>query len=301
MSTGVKDSKRVAFFGTPELSATYLNALIDNGFNVVCVVTRPPKRRGRGSSMSPSPVEDVARQSGIEVLYSFDELDVHSYDLGLVVAYGRIIPKEVLNRTPLVNVHYSLLPKFRGAAPMQWAILSGDQRSGVTLMRIRETMDGGEIYDQFEVDITGMYLSDLSDALTGLGVEMVLRWFSKSDEWVSSGVAQVGEVTYAPKLEKEIFHIKWDQPVTEVERVVRLERAFTHLNGRRVMILRGRTFESNLVASLRPGCVVRDPTSPYIVCSRGGLIPETVKPEGSKEMSFEAFLLGNRDLNLCFG
>ncbi len=301
MSIGVSTSKRVAFFGTPELSATYLNALVDSGFNVVCVVTRPPKRRGRGSFMSPSPVEEAARQSNLRVIYSLDQLDAETYDLGLVVAYGRIIPEAVLNRRPLINVHYSLLPKYRGAAPMQWAILSGDQTSGVTLMRVREEMDAGEIYDQVTIEIDGLYLSDLSDVLTKLGVEMVLRWFSRPDEWVSSGVAQVGEISYAPKLEKEIFQIKWDRSVDEIEKVVRLGRSFTYLNGRRFAILRGRPLEDDIFIPLRPGSVVREAPNPFISCGRGALVPEAVRPEGSKEMSFESFLLGHRDQNLFFG
>lgn len=300
MSEWGDSSKRIVFFGTPELSARYLKALLDNGLGVVSVVTRPPKRRGRGSALSPSPVEELAHLRGLQVLYSFEHLKPESYDLGLVVAYGRIIPEAIVNSLPLINVHYSLLPKYRGAAPMQWAILSGDHISGVTLMRIRKEMDSGEVYAQEEVEIDRLYLSELAKVLTDRGIKMVLKWFMRSDDWISKGVAQSGDVSYAPKLEKDTFFIKWDRSATEIERVVRLERAYTLLNSRRLQILKGHVVELDVETHLRPGSVVRDNQISYVVCNGGGFAPEIVKPEGSKEMSFEAFLQGHRELDLSF-
>jgi methionyl-tRNA formyltransferase len=304
VSVSVPPNRRVAFFGTPEISASYLRALITNGFDVPLVVTRLPKRRGRGSSLLPSPVEELAHVHGIRVVYSLEEVDPSYFDIGLVVAFGRLIPKDLLNTRPLINVHYSLLPRFRGAAPMQWSILSNDAISGVTLMRITEELDAGHIFDQRSVSISGLYLSEISRLLTSLGTEMVIDWFSRDDDWYLTGAPQVGEVTFAPKLDKEFYRIDWSKTVAEALAKVRLEQAYTTAKGRRLKILRAETaaWGENLANQHEHGEVISSQSYPGgVLCRDGLLIPLRVKPEGSREMSFEDFLRGMRTNKVILG
>jgi methionyl-tRNA formyltransferase len=267
--------------------------LCTEGYEVVLVVTRPPKRRGRGGALTPSPVEVAARELGCRVTYDMSDVLGERADLGLVVAYGRIIPDPVVAAFPLVNVHYSLLPNYRGAAPMERAILNGDEISGVSLMAITSGLDEGEVYDREEVPLRGRYLSEVSEILTLAGLSMVRRNLKGGREWLLQGVPQAEGATYAPKLRPEELRVDWSRSAEEVLSLVRLERAYCLYEDRRLKIERaeviaGRRWRGNLVC----GEVFQEDHDRWVVACGGGSAIElvTVRPEGRRSQSFREFL-----------
>ena len=192
----------VIFFGTPEVAVRHLESLVSFGCNVVLVVTRPDVRRGRGSEASPSPVKIAAQKLGIEVTHSLDDvLSVAKRDvktIGVVVAYGEVLPSPVLEKVPMINVHFSLLPRWRGAAPVERAILAGDAKTGVCIMRVGEKLDEGEVYARREILIDDLDTTDsLREKLNNLSVDLVRDAVLNG---CGTGVAQAGEVLYAKKL-----------------------------------------------------------------------------------------------------
>lgn len=141
---------RLAYFGTPEMAVPPLQALVAAGHDVALVVTRVDKRRGRGSELSPSPVKAAALELGLPVSHSVDDVLGRDIELGVVVAFGQLIKPHVLTEVPMVNMHFSLLPRWRGAAPVERALLAGDTETGVCLMQLEEGLDTGPIYDNLE-------------------------------------------------------------------------------------------------------------------------------------------------------
>ena len=168
----------LVFLGTPPAAAVVLERLVDAGFEVVHVVTRPDAKRGRGSSLSPSPVKEVALRLGIPVSHGLEWVVAHREEnlLGIVVAYGRIIPASILAHTPMINIHFSLLPRWRGAAPVERAILAGDTTTGVCIMDIEETLDTGAVYAREEVAISDAATSvSLTNELAQTGADLLVR------------------------------------------------------------------------------------------------------------------------------
>ncbi|MSZ87756.1 MAG: hypothetical protein F2585_00275, partial [Actinobacteria bacterium] len=145
--------KRLAFMGTPDVAVPVLRALVSAGFEIALVVTRPDRRRGRGGELSPSPVKAAATELGLPVTDDLEAVLDAGVDLAVVVAYGRIIPMRILEQVPMVNLHFSLLPRWRGAAPVERALLAGDAVTGVCLMEVAEGLDTGAIYSRCETNI----------------------------------------------------------------------------------------------------------------------------------------------------
>jgi methionyl-tRNA formyltransferase len=231
------------------------------------VVTRPPKRRGRGAVSSPTAVEEVAVDAGLPVSYESADVKGQGAELGVVVAYGRIIKPDVLAALPMVNVHFSLLPRWRGAAPVERAILAGDPVTGVCLMDVEEGLDTGAVYKRAEVPIgPEETAAELTQRLAALGAELLV---SSLREGLGTPVPQEGEATYAAKIEPADLHLDWTRPASELQRVVRLGRAWTTHRGKRLLIL-------DAVAAGTGGVVV--PTGD------GGLLLRRVQPEGKKPM-----------------
>ena len=137
---------RLAYLGTPDMAVPPLRALVEAGHDIALCVTRPDRRRGRGKEMTPSPVKEAATELGIPVTHDMDDLATAGVELAVVVAYGRIIPARLLEQIPMVNLHFSLLPRWRGAAPVERAILAGDRETGVCLMKVEEGLDTGPVY-----------------------------------------------------------------------------------------------------------------------------------------------------------
>ncbi len=279
LATPPSDIKRLAFLGTPDISVVALRSLIDAGFDIVHVVTQPDRRRGRGATLDPSPVKRAALEQGLAVsddLSDLDRLVDHgAVDLGVVVAYGRIIPTALLRRLAMVNIHFSLLPRWRGAAPVERAILAGDTTTGVCLMEVAEGLDEGGVYASATVDIgENESAGELRARLAEIGATLLVDSLRNG---LGRAEPQVGEVTYAAKLDRAESRLDFQRPAVEVHRRIRVGRAWTEFRGKRLGIE---------AATIEPGAGppgLLDGTAVATPDGRVRLV--TVKPEGKRAMS----------------
>jgi methionyl-tRNA formyltransferase len=228
---------RVAFLGSPEPAVQSLRALVEAGHDVALVVSSPDKRRGRGTATSPTPVKALAAELGIPVSeHVLDVLEVGA-ELGVVVAFGRLIRPAVLDHLLMVNVHFSLLPRWRGAAPVERAMLAGDERTGVCLMRLEEGLDTGPVYACTE---TVIHPKDTSVALlhrlSSLGADLLVSQLADGVSGLGTPRSQQGVPTYAAKITPEDLHIDWSAPAGGIERQVRVGKAWTTFRTGRVII-----------------------------------------------------------------
>jgi methionyl-tRNA formyltransferase len=228
--------RRLAFLGTPEVAVPPLRALMAAGFEVAVVVSQPDRRRGRGSTLSPSPVKAAALELGLPVADGVDAVLDAEVDLGVVVAFGRIIPRRALEAVPMVNLHFSLLPRWRGAAPVERAILAGDERTGVDLMAVEEGLDTGGIYGRVELAVgPDETLDELRSRLVAEGTDLLVASLSAG---LGQARPQEGEPLYAAKIDPAELEIDWSRPALDVHRLVRLGGAWTMHGGRRLKVLR---------------------------------------------------------------
>ncbi len=268
---------RLAFLGTPALSVPPLRALVTAGLDVRTVITNPDARRGRRAEPTPSPVKQAALDLGIEVRHDVDDLLGADVDLGVVVAFGRIIKPHVLAQVPMVNLHFSLLPRWRGAAPVERAILAGDPTTGVDLMVVEEGLDTGAVYDRTEVPIgPDETVDELRSRLVEIGSEMLVRNLRTG---LDEPVPQVGEASYAHKLTNDDLRIDWTASAVEVHRVVRVGGAWTMHEGRRMKVWGTRL----------------DPDGSGILVATGDAPIEVVEvqPEGRARMAARAWANGS--------
>lgn len=227
---------RVVYFGTPEVGVAPLQALCRAGHDVALVVTRPPKRRGRRQAPAPSPVEDAAVDLGLEVTYDLEDAVAVEASLGVVVAYGEYIPEEVLERRRTVNLHFSQLPRWRGAAPVERAILAGDTETGVCLIDVAPEMDTGAVHRRASAEIGAHETADeLRARLCELGIGLLL---SALAEGFGEPAPQEGEMSWADKIEPGELRIDWSARAEHVLRLVRVGGAWTIYGGRRLKILK---------------------------------------------------------------
>jgi methionyl-tRNA formyltransferase len=225
---------KLAFLGTPEVAAGTLRALVEAGQDVMVVVTRADTRRGRGPVPSPSPVKAAALELGVPVVHKPAEIVGYGPELGVVVAYGRLIKPDVLAKVPMVNVHFSLLPRWRGAAPVERAILAGDSETGVCLMQLEEGLDTGPVYARATTPIGEEETSEeLRGRLAAMGTEVLLRSLA---EGLPAPVPQVGEPTYADKVGPAELKLDFSLPAEVVNRSVRIGRAWTTFRGKRLLV-----------------------------------------------------------------
>lgn len=283
--SGCADPVRLVFLGTPEMAVAPLRALVAAGHDVALVVTRPDTRRGRGSAQSPSPVKTVALELGLRVSHDVDDvLDVGA-ELGVVVAFGRIIKPHVLAALPMVNVHFSLLPRWRGAAPVERAILAGDAETGVDIMAVAEGLDEGGVYAERVVPIgSRTTAAQLRQELVAVGTELLVETLAHP---LGEPVEQAGEVTYAAKLESDDLRLDWTRSAVELDRIVRVGGAWTTFRGKRFKIHDAEPVD-RVVGE--PGSIVADVVS----TGDGGLRLVTVQPEGKAPMPWPDFANGAR-------
>lgn len=262
-----------------------LEALVAAGFEVALVVTRPDTRRGRGSDVLPSPVKAAATASGIPVSHRVDDVVDAGVDLAVVVAFGQLVRRRVLERVPMVNLHFSLLPRWRGAAPVERALLAGDVVTGVCLMRLEEGLDTGPVYAVAEVpvgdDTTG---DEVRAALVREGTELLVRSLR---EGLGEPVPQHGEVTYAAKIDPAELLIDWTRPAADLHRLVRLGGAHTTFRGKRLKVTAAHPVPGDGgVPGALDGLVVP--------CGEGSLVLDAVQPEGRRPMPAADWLRGVR-------
>jgi methionyl-tRNA formyltransferase len=276
---------RLAYLGTPELAVPPLHALVAAGHSVELVVSGPDRRRGRGSDTSPSPVRAAALELGLPTTTDIGVLaseERQPPELGVVVAFGRLIRPAVLARVPMINLHFSLLPRWRGAAPVERAIMAGDERTGVCLMAVEEGLDTGAIYARSELEIgPGEHLGPLRARLVERGSELLVDVLRGGVDHLPVPQPQVGEPSYAAKLEPAEFAIDWTRPSRDVLAVVRLDRAHTTVEGRRLRVLEAEDLGDPPVGGLPPGTLGADVVS----TGDGAVRLVVVQPEGGRPMS----------------
>jgi len=248
------------------------------GIEVPLVVSRPDRRRGRGAAVTPSPVKAAALDLGLAVTDQVDDVLAVDAELGVVVAFGRLIRPPVLASLPMVNLHFSLLPRWRGAAPVERAILAGDDRTGVDLMIVEEGLDAGGILRRAEVTIGGdETLDELRGRLVDLGTDLLVKELRRG---LGEPQRQDGEPTYAAKIDAEELHLDWTRPAVDVHRRVRLGGAWTTHAGRRLKVWRTH------VPPQAGGPVIRAGDGPVELVE--------VQPEGKARMAATAWANGAR-------
>lgn len=282
--------KRLAYLGTPAVAVPPLQALVAADFDVSMVVSGPDKRRGRGSTLQPSPVKAAALELGLDVTDRIDDLLDLDLDLGIVVAYGHIVRPPILDRLDMVNLHFSLLPRWRGAAPVERALLEGDEETGVCLMALEEGLDTGGVYRRVARRIEA---TDTLDSLRGDLVEIGSKMLVTSlRDGLGVPTPQVGQPTYAKKIQPEELHLDLVDPALVVHRVVRLGRAWTTLQGTRFRIWEAVPVPDR--HDLAPGELAVDKSSVVVGCGQGALDLTVVQPEGKARMGARDWANGSR-------
>lgn len=285
--------RRVAFLGTPDMAVPVLRALVDAGIEVVHVITRADKRRARGNDLHPSPVKAAALELGLNVSHTpHDLIEVHQqkpFDLAVVVAYGALIKVPVLQVVPMLNLHVSLLPRWRGAAPIERALLSGDEQTGVCLMQVEEGLDTGAVLGRSTMAITASTTADeIRSTLMEAGTQLLL---DQLRDGLREPVAQQGESTYAKKIEPAELCIDWSDSAEHISRLIRLGGAWSLFRGKRLKIHEAIVIDG---ASDAPGAVRIDKATVHIATSRGSLDVRVVQPEGKPRMDIASWINGAR-------
>lgn len=300
---------RVIFMGTPEFSVGTLEALIAVGHEVCLAVTQPDKPKGRGRAMQAPPVKERAEFYGIPVCQPkrvrdpecVEELRKFNADVIVVVAFGQILPKSILELTPYgcINVHASLLPKYRGAAPIQWAIIDGETVTGVTTMQMDEGLDTGDMIMKTEVPITEDETGDtLHDKLAAAGAQLCVETLKALEDQTASFEKQGDSPTaYAKMLTKELGNIDWNCPAVQIGRLIRglnsWPGAYTRWNGKVMKIWKAKA-ETCEKPQADPGTVVSVGKNEFAVQTGDGILRVLeVQMPGKKRMETGAFLRGN--------
>ena len=304
--------RRIVFMGTPELAVHVLEALVDTGYEVTLAVTQPDRQKGRGRSVVMPPVKEAAIRAGIPVFQpqklrepgAFERIAAEQPDLIVVAAFGQILPAQILDLPAYgcVNVHASLLPAYRGAAPIQRAVINGEKETGVTTMQMDVGLDTGDILEQARIPLAEDETSDsLYEKLSILGAQLLTHTIPLLAAGEITPVRQDdAKATYAAMLSADMGEIDWTRSAGEIERLVRGLNSWpcarTQLKGRRIKIwaseLAGEAEEGQQAL---PGTVVRlDRKGPVVLTGDGLLRLTELQPEGKKRMPADAFLRGYR-------
>ena len=294
--------------GTPDFAVGTLEAIVKAGHEVVLVVTQPDKPKGRGKEVTFPPVKEVALRHEIPVFQPvkvreaqcIDKLKEYSADIIVVVAFGQILPKEILELTPYgcINVHASLLPKYRGAAPIQWAIIDGKKVTGVTTMQMDEGLDTGDMLLKREVKITEDETGGtLHDKLLAVGAKLCIETLKAVESKTLCAEKQEDTTTsYARMLDKELGNINWHQSAVQIERLIRgltpWPSAYSYVGDKIIKIWKAKVTETNTEAT--PGTIVKIEKNSFAVqTGQGQLIVEELQLQGKKRMDAGSFLRGH--------
>ena len=315
----------IVFMGTPDFAVESLEALYNAGHNILAVVTKVDSPSGRGMNLVPSPVKVFAEEKGLKVLQPekvknneefMNEIKAMNPELIVVVAYGKILPQEFLDipRYGCVNVHGSLLPKYRGAAPIQWAVLNGDHTTGITTMFMDAGMDTGDMILKVETPIdyeetTGQLWARMAKLGANLLIETMNRISSVTDNKFIENVAQLkseigarkqgDDYTMAPMLSKDMALIDWSKSANEIHNLVRgldpIMGAYTYINGKKLKIWKTYTRITSEKYAMTPGEIL-DITPDGILVQTGEktILIQEVQAENSKRMSVRDYLNGNQ-------
>lgn len=300
---------KVIYMGTPDFAVPCLERLVKDGFDVVCVVTQPDKPKGRKQELSPSDVKVKALELGLHVYQpatlktqdAYDYLSKFEPDYIIVAAYGKILPKNILDlpKYACINVHGSLLPKYRGAAPIQRSVLAGDAVTGVTTMLMNEGLDTGDMLlkSEYRIDINAT-AGEVFDALANASPDLLMKtieMFTKGE--ITPEKQNEEDSTYAAMLSKDEAVIDWSKSALEIHNLIRgmspWPVAYTCLDGKKLKIYSSCLTDEK--TGLDVGKVKEDKDSILVACGDGMILSLTsVQLEGSKRMDAKSFLLGHK-------
>jgi len=312
--------------GTPDFALESLKALYEAKYNIVGVVTNPDRPKGRGMKMIASPVKEYALEKHLEVYQPEKVRNNEEFlntvkkinpDLICVVAYGKILPKELLEipKMGCINVHGSLLPQYRGAAPIQWAVLNGDKKTGITTMYMNEGMDTGDMILKEEVQIgKNETTGELWERLSKIGAKLLVETVEKIEDGTAPREKQPEDFTMAPMLHKEMANIDWDKKdATQIKNLVRglnpIMGAYTYLNGKKIKFWKVEKLTTEELAQkynemneymdyikkVQPGTVLFSNVKQglYIKCNNDIISVIEIQGENSRKMNILDFLRGN--------
>lgn len=301
---------RILFWGTPEFAVPSLRALDDEGFEIVAVVTQPDRPAGRGRRLKSSAIKQVADDLGIDVLAPespreadfLERIRELAPDISVVVAYGHILKPEVLAipRLGSINVHASLLPKLRGAAPINWAIARGDDLTGITIMRMTEGMDAGPIVHQVtEPILPDESAAELSIRLSEIGAEALVEALALLSADAAEEVEQDhAAATLAPKIDRQTARIDWTRPAAEVSCHIRAmddaPGAWSMLDGEAVKLFRSTVTDEETTRRASPGTVVQADGGVVVAAGEGSVCIAEVQPPGGRRMRATDWVHGHR-------
>ena len=306
---------KIVFMGTPDFAKESLEALYNNGYEILAVVTNPDRPKGRGMKMVASPVKEFALEKGLKIYQPekvrkneefINEIKSLKPDVICVVAYGKILPQEILDipEKGSINVHGSLLPQYRGAAPIQWAVLNGDKITGVTTMYMGAGMDTGDMILKQEVEIgEDETTGELWDRLSKIGSELLVETLKQIEAGTAPRIPQGDDFTMAPMLDKEMAKIDWEsKSAKQIKNLVRglnpIMGAYTFLNGKKIKFWKVDVADDITIESDMPqknGTVVKSDSKDgiYIKTKEGILKVIEIQGENAKRMSIQDYLRGN--------
>lgn len=295
------NEKKIIFMGTPDIAAQHLQYLLDNSINIVGVFTQPPRKKNRGMNIEESPVHQIAKKNNLETFYpssidgkAIEQINSLDPDIIIVVAYGIILPSQLLDipKFGCINIHVSLLPRWRGAAPIEHAMLAGDVKTGISVIKISPKLDAGDILHQESLNISAdMYSDELTVALTNLGKQTMLRVLPKIFENKTLSKKQdLNKVTYAKKFKSVDRKINFNNSTNEVYNHIRAHGpkpgSWFVYRGERIKILRAvkkkdRGQQSTILNNKF-----------MLACSDGSILPTLIQREGKKAVEVKDFIQG---------
>lgn len=297
--------KKIIFMGTPEIAVPSLKALVENGFDIPLVITQPDKPKGRGQAVQYPPVKEYALTAGLEVYQPekiknntevMEKLKSISPDFFAVAAYGKILPQEVLDIPKIapVNVHFSLLPKYRGPAPVNWAIMNGEKETGVDTMLMDAGMDTGDILLTAKTPILKKNAGELADELAVTGAELLIKTLNEFES-ITPIKQDNDKATKAPMMNKEMGLINWSQDAFQIERMIRAftpwPASYSMLDNKKIKIFKSDVAEINHNAAA--GTIIDvDKDSITVACGNNALKIFELQLEGKKRMDTKSFLAG---------
>lgn len=297
--------KKIVFMGTPEIAVPSLKALVENGFEIPLVITQPDKPKGRGQAVQYPPVKEYALTAGLEVYQPekiknntevMEKLKSISPDFFAVVAYGKILPQDVLDIPKIapVNVHFSLLPKYRGPAPVNWAIMNGEEETGVDTMLMDAGMDTGDILLTAKTPILKKNAGELADELAVTGAALLIKTLNEFES-ITPVKQDDNKATKAPMMNKDMGLIDWAQDASQIERMIRAftpwPASYSMLDSKKVKIFKSDVVESN--HNTAAGTVINiEKESFTVACGNNALKILELQLEGKKRMDTKSFLAG---------
>ncbi len=300
------------FLGTPQFAIPTLSSLINNSIIPILVITQPDKKRGRGQRLSISPIKEFCLNHNITVFQpqnineeeSIKKIMIYNPDLILTVAYGKIVSQKILDipKFGCINLHPSLLPKYRGPSPINWALFNGEKETGNTIFFMTKKMDAGDIIYQSKVRIMPEdNYGSLSKKLSEKGADDVVKTLSLIDDGLANPISQDDSLaTFSKFINRDVRRISWSESAENIANLVRglapYPSAFTYFQNMEIKIIKAKSF---LDIEGKPGLILKIVKNQGILVGTGScaLFVETIKPEGKKEMSAYSFSLGHPEIS----